>query len=216
METDVPPGFMALTFNPAQCRADLDLFERLLAENPDLSEREQILPFFRARPHLCLLLGTYNSGIVVADRLAYELSLFGQFTADVVVGDWRRKRYCLVEFEDGKRNSIFVRRGGRQTTDWTPRFLRGYSQVMDWFWLLDVLRDTEPFERQFGKRVANVAGLLVIGRDSGVSAADRLRLEWRRDHTIVNSQNVYCCTLDELARDLRERINAWPIVPPQK
>jgi len=122
--TDQPPGFMALTFDPAQCRADLDLFERLLAENPDLSEREQILPFFRAHPHLSLLLGVYNPGVVAIEILAYELSLFGQFTSDVVVGDWRRKRYCLVEFEDGKRNSIFVRRGARQTTDWTPRFLQ--------------------------------------------------------------------------------------------
>lgn len=202
-----------MAFDPAQCRADLDAFERLLAENRDLSEREQILPFFRAHPHLSLLLGVYNPGVVAIDLLAYELPLFGQFTADVAVGDWRRKRYCLVEFEDGKRNSIFVRRGGRQTTNWASRFLAGYSQVMDWFWLLDTVRDTEPFERQFGKRAANVAGLLVIGRDSGVSAADRLRLEWRRNHTIVNSRNIYCCTLDELARDLRERIDAWPVVP---
>lgn len=178
MATDQPlPGFTALTFDPAHCRADIDAFERLLIENPELSEREQILPFFRAHPHLCLLMGAYNSSIVVADRLACELSLFGQFTADVVVGDWRRKRYCLIEFEDGKRNSMFVRRAGRQTTDWTSRFLVGYSQVADWFWLLDTMRDTEPFERQFGKRAINAAGLLVIGRDSGVSAADRLRLE---------------------------------------
>jgi len=95
---------MALTFDPARCRADLDAFERLLAENPDLSERAQILPFVRAHSHLSLLLGVYNPGVVAVDILAYELSLFGQFTADVVVGDWRRKRYCLVEFEYGKRN----------------------------------------------------------------------------------------------------------------
>jgi len=215
VETDPPPGFTAIIFDPTQCQADLDAFERLLVENPELSEREHILPFFRAHPHLCLLLGAYNSNVAIADRLAYELPLFGQFTADAAVGDWRQKRYCLVEFEDGKRNSIFVRRGGRQTTDWASRFLQGYSQVTDWFWLLDAVRDTEPFERQFGKRAANVAGLLVIGRNSGVSAADRLRLEWRRDHTIVNSRNIYCCTLDELARDLRERIDAWPVVPPR-
>jgi hypothetical protein len=41
-------------------------------------------------------------------------------------------------------------------------------------------------------------------------------LEWGRDHTIVDSRNIYCCTFDELARDLRERIDPWPIVPLQK
>jgi hypothetical protein len=185
----------------------------VLAANPDLSEREHILPFFRAHPQLALVLGTYNANIITLDRLAFELPLFGQFTADIVVGDWSRKRYCLVELEDARRNSIFVRRG-RQTTDWSPRFLAGYSQVVDWLWLLEVMKHTEPFERQFGKRTINAAGLLAIGRDSGVSAADRLRFEWRRDYLIVNSRNIYCCTFDELARDLPERLTAWPIMPP--
>lgn len=215
MESQPPlPGFAALTFDPSQCRAELDAFDRLLAGHADLSEREHILPFFRAHPQLALLLGTYNTNTITLDRLAFELPLFGQFTADVVIGDWRRKRYCLVEFEDARRNSIFVRRG-RQTTDWSPRFLAGYSQLVDWLWLLEVMKHTEPFERQFGKRTTNAACLLVIGRDSGVSAADRLRFEWRRDHLIVNSRNIYCCTFDELARDLRERLTAWPIMPPR-
>lgn len=51
---------MTLTFDPAQCRAALDLFELLLAQNPDLSEREQILPFFRMHRRLSLLLGAYS------------------------------------------------------------------------------------------------------------------------------------------------------------
>ncbi len=216
MEDEQPlPGFVAMTFDPVQGRLDLDAFEQLLFQNAELSEREDILPFFRAHPHLALLLGTYNSNIITADRLAFELSLFGQFTADVVVGDWHRKRYCLVECEDGKSNSIFVRRG-RQTTNWSARFNAGYNQIIDWFWMLEATKNTELFERQFGKRTINAGGLLVIGRDRGVTAADRLRLEWRRDHVIVNSKNVYCCTFDELLRDLRERLESWPVAPPQE
>jgi len=199
------PGFQALTFDPAQCRLDLDALERLLANNPELSERDHILPFFREHPHLSLFLGTYNSGIVTVDQLAFELPLFGQFTADIVVGDWARKRYCFIEMEDGRPNSIFVRRK-RQTSEWAPRFNGGFNQLVDWLWLLETTKHTEPFERQFGKRTINATMLLVAGRDSGISDSDRLRFEWRREHIIVNSRSIYCCTFDELLRDLRERI----------
>lgn len=72
MEPQPPlPGFAAITFDPAQCRADLDAFDQVLAANPDLSEREHILPFFRAHPQLALLLGTYNANIITLDRLAF-------------------------------------------------------------------------------------------------------------------------------------------------
>lgn len=207
------PGFTALTFDLARCRTDLDALEHLLASRADLSEREDVLPFFRAHPDLCLLLSTYNSNMIVPDRIAFELSLFGQFTTDLVIGDWQRKRYCFVEFEDATQSSISVRRA-RQTSAWSTRFLAGYSQVMDWLWLLEAMRDTEPFERQFGKRSIAMAGLLVIGRDRGITAADRLRLEWRRDNVVVGSKHIYCCTFDELAHDLRQRLDTWPITPP--
>lgn len=202
------PGFQALSFDPVQCRTDLDAFEYLLLNKAELSERDDILPFFRAHPHLSLLLGSYNPNILTYDRVAFELTLSGTFTADVVVGDWDRKRYCFVEFEDGKSNSIFVRRT-RQTTDWSSRFDHGFSQIVDWLWMLEATKNTEPFERQFGKRAINATMLLVIGRDSGVTDADRLRLEWRRDHVVVDSRLVYCCTFDELLRDLRQRLDRY-------
>ena len=186
--------------------------EQLLAHNSELSERNHFLPFFRAHPHLSLFLGAYNSNIVTADRLAYELSLFGQFTAGIVVGDWTRKRYCFVELEDGQANSIFAHRG-RQTSEWATRFNIGYNQTVDWLWLLETTKNMEPFERQFGKRTIDATMLLVVGRDSGVSPADRFRFEWRRDHIIVNSKRVYYCTFDELLRDLRERIANYSDTP---
>lgn len=131
----------------------------------------------------------------------------------LVIGDWQRKRYCFVEFEDATQSSISVRRA-RQTSAWSTRFLAGYSQVMDWLWLLEAMRDTDPFERQFGKRSIAMAGLLVIGRDRGITVADRRRLEWRRDNVVVGSKHIYCCTFDELVHDLRQRLDTWPITPP--
>ncbi len=41
-----PTGTLApWRIDPAACQADLDAFARLLSDNPELSERDDILPF---------------------------------------------------------------------------------------------------------------------------------------------------------------------------
>ena len=199
------PGFQALAFDLDQCRRELDALDALLADNRELGEKADILPFFRARPHLSLALGSYAANLDTYDRLAYEFDLFGQFAPDIVVGDWSAKNYCFVECEDARLNSIFVA-GKRHTTEWAQRFESGFSQIIDWLWTLEANRDTEPFERKFGKRRISATALLVVGRDAGVTAGDRLRLEWRREHVVVASQKIYCCTFDELLRGLRRKL----------
>jgi hypothetical protein len=124
------------------------------------------------------------------------------------VGDSARQSFCFVEFEEGHPRSIF-RKGARNTLEWAPRFDHGASQIIDWFWKLDNQRRTPDFERLFGTPSIRSSGLLVIGRDSGVTPADRLRLEWRREKVAVNSLQLYCCTFDELARDLRDTLTTF-------
>src|SRR5579862_8957913 len=99
-DQDVAPGFQALTLHAAQALGDLDALDALLADKDYLDEATDVLPFFRAHPQLALCLGYYNATMAQYDRLAYELPLFGLFRPDIVVGDWQRKRYCFVEFED--------------------------------------------------------------------------------------------------------------------
>ncbi len=197
-------------FNPLACRADLDEFDRLLTAKTQLSERDDILPFFRAHPHLSVFLRSYHPNVNAYDRLGVEVPLFGEFVADVVAGDRDRQAYCFIEFEDGRSNSIFVRRG-RRTSDWAARFDHGFSQIVDWLWLVDSQEHTLLFDTLFNAREIDVVALLVVGRDSGVSDADRQRLKWRRKHVVVNSQHVMCCTFDELLRDLRQRLGDFPI-----
>lgn len=206
--SEVLPGFQALTFNPERCRQDLAAFEALLAGTPELREKADILPFFRAHPHLSLFLGSYDATLDRYDRLAYEFDLFGDFKPDIVIGDWGTKRYCFVEFEDAFVDSVF-QKVARQTTVWAPRFERGFSQIIDWFWLLESNQDTERFEGKFGKRRIDASALLVVGRDSGVSGGDRLRLEWRRKNVVVNPQKVFCCTFDELLRGLKRKLTVY-------
>jgi len=50
------------------CRTDLDAFEDLLTAKPELSERDDVLPFFRDHPNLSALLGSYNPNVTAYDR----------------------------------------------------------------------------------------------------------------------------------------------------
>ncbi len=201
-------AFEAVRFDPVRCAEELDDLSRLLRERPALAERRDILPFFRARRQLTALLGSYHPRLAAYDRLAYELRLFGAFTADVVVGDWEKKAFCFVEFEYARPDSIFAR-GRRGTSAWAPRFERGFAQVVDWFWKLDDLRGTTSLVEVFGAPAIDAAAILVVGRDAGMLDTERARLEWWRQRVLVDSRHVYCCTFDELGRDLRRYLNLF-------
>ncbi len=123
---------MGLPYDESAARADLDALDALLAARDELSEREDILPFLRAHPHLCALIGSYNRRANVYDRLGLEVPLFGQFTADLVSGDHSARAYTLLEAKDGRPGSIFAHRT-RQRTEWSSRCEHGLSQLMDWF-----------------------------------------------------------------------------------
>ena len=92
------PSLAPWRFDVPTCQTDLADFVRLLAGKAELGEREDILPFFRAHPHLAALLGTYHPNLDAIDRLGLEVPLFGQFRADAIVGDWAGHTFCLVEF----------------------------------------------------------------------------------------------------------------------
>lgn len=202
----VPPGFVAHVPNVVAMQRDLGAFDALLASKTDLHETDDALRFFRDHPQLTALLGMHGN-IIHFDRLAYELDLDGLFRVDAVVGDWERKRYLLVEFEDANAKSIFSR-GRRRTGAWARRFQDGYSQLIDWLCLLDGQENTPQQEDRFGARSIVVSGLLIIGRDASsfMGSGERRRFEWWRDHVVVNSCPVTCRTYDEIARDLRDWI----------
>ncbi len=184
---------LPLQFDPDQCRQSLDAFAALLATTQELDERAQVLPFFRRHPHLAAALGSYNVNLANPDRLAYELSLLGKFTADLVVGDTTTQNFVFVEFEDGKATSVFRQRG-RRTPHWSERFEQGYSQIIDWLQLLDNQRRTPEFEELFGAGSISTAALLVVGRQAALSPAEISRLRWRREKVVIDSKHVLCFT----------------------
>lgn len=194
--------FTTIRFDPAQCRKELDRFHALLASRHELSERHDLQPLFKESPQLTAFIGTRFSDIGTANRLAYELQIFGDYAADVVLGNFEQKTFCAIELEDARSNSIFHKPEGRATKEWGRRLEHGFGQLVDWFFSFDDHKGSAGFTRYFGYGHIEFFGMLLIGRSSDLSEHDRTRLRWRSGRVTVNTHKVYCRTYDELYEDL--------------
>ena len=201
-------------FNLARCKQEVNELKKLLADSDELGETKHIRPFFRARKDLSAFIGSYNSNIARFDQIAFEYNLFGDFASDLVVGDREKCAYNFVEFEDAGPNSLFVKEGGRAARAWSPRLEHGFGQIIDWFYRLHDFNKSDSCQARFGKRSIDFTGTLVVGRDQHMDDGERLRLEWRRRHVVVNSRAVFCVTFDELLDDLQSRLELYSRAAP--
>ena len=199
-----------IVFDPAQCRREIAAFKKLLQSKAQLEEREEIQKFFKKRKQLSAFIAIYASGIGLADRLAHEFPLVGDFIADIMVGNKDKGIFCAIEFEDGKSDSIFTKVPAKSTTEWSRRFEHGFSQLVDWFYALDDFKKTERFANDFGHGHVTFLGMLIVGRSAGVSQGDRNRLKWRTEKVRVDSHTVECLTFDDLYQHLEWRISFFP------
>ena len=188
------------------CSRHIDAFERLLTNKDELSERADVLPFFRQHEQLAVLMGMFNSRISWVDRIAWEFDIFGDFACDLAVGEKDRGAYCLIEFEDAASNSVFQKQGKKATREWGTRFDHGYSQAIDWAHKLDDLRGTSSVLARFDQNVISYEMVLVVGRDSYLNAGEKQRLNWRSDNVLVGNKKVLCMTFDGLLSQLRVRL----------
>lgn len=200
--------FATVQFDPDTCWMDLRDFEHLLASKNELSEASDLLPFFRTHPQLCSLIGAFYPDLFEATAYAFEFPIVGDFVADVVLKDERNGCVLLVEFEDAKTDSIFVRTQRSQSV-WGRRLETGYGQIIDWLWRLSDIETSEAFEFSFGRR-ANYHALLVLGRDQFVDDVEKARLNWRFAKTVVNSKFVKCVTYDELLLLFTNQLKYFP------
>jgi hypothetical protein len=198
-------GLDSFDIDIKQCWVELEEFENLLRNNRELNERKDILPFFKERLHLSACIGWYPSDNF-CNQIKHEFTLFGEFRADLVVGDSINNIYCFIEFEDATKNSIFVNKKGKTTSEWSSRFENGFSQIIDWFWKLDDFKNTGQFRSIFGSENIEYQGILVIGRDEFLSEVEKTRLKWYLNRVVVDSRKVICKTFDQLARDTRNRL----------
>jgi hypothetical protein len=152
---------------------------------------------------LSILISGYFPSIKNADVFAHEYPIYGDFRADLVVGDSSTHNYLLIEFEDGRGNSIFKKRkGGKATPDWATRFEGAFSQLVDWLWKLDDMRSTSDFQHTFGDRQAKFQGLIVIGKDMALDKQEESRFKWRIEKVVVNSNPISCVSFNLLRADL--------------
>lgn len=208
--------FNSVNWDVEQCRQELEAFRALLASSPSLQEREHILPFFRQHRLLAAYLGSYHSRLAHHDLVAYEYDLFGDFACDLAVGDSRNHIFGFVEFEEAAGSSVFVKRAGKTTLEWAPRFVQGYCQIVDWFYKLDDMERTIEFENRFGATTIDYFGLLVIGRSHSLSERDQRRLHWWEEKILVNSCKIHCVTFDQLCLDLADRLEKFKLTTPPR
>lgn len=205
--------FLNINVDRTSVEIELLNFENLLTTYKELEESSHILPFFKQSPNLSALIGKiYFPELININRISYEFDIFGDFKADLVIGDTLNESFAFIEFEDGKGNSIFNKKRGKYQKEWSNRFEHGYSQIIDWFWKLEDTKFSNSFEAKFGFHDIDFGGILIIGRNhSLIDIIDKKRFKWRRSHTIINSRKIHCVTYDELLEDLKKEIKFFAI-----
>jgi len=195
--------------DPAAGRSQWNDFSNLLSTKPTLSEQKDVLPFFKSRKDLSLLICNYFPNIRKPDRFAHEFEIYGDFVADLVVGDSASKHYLLIEFENGDPNSVFVTKGKKATPDWAPRFEGAHSQLADWLWKLEDMRSTADFQNTFGSRRATFQALIVIGKGMKLADQEVDRLKWRISRTKIDSNTIECVSFEDLSSDLDHWLSTY-------
>ena len=198
-----------IVFDRAKFQQELQAFGDLLKSKADLSERDDIQPFFKKSKHLTAFMGTFALSIAVATEICFEYEFFGDFKADILLGSRQEKEFCVVEFEDGKQDSIFKKQKKRKNPEWSARFEHAFSQITDWFYNLEDFKNTQGFSATFGPGHTSFSGLLVMGRSASLDDAKKSRLKWRTDTVSIGRHKVGCITFDDLHAGLRRKFDFY-------
>jgi hypothetical protein len=204
----------SIAFDHALFEDELDALGTLLASRADLSETDDIRPLFQKCRHLSAFLGTFAPDIGPATELAFEFSFFGDYRADLLVGSKSARHFCVVEFEDGRPDSIFKKQPNRANPEWSGRFEHGFSQLTDWFFNLDDYKKSHGFTKTFGYGHVSFTGLLILGRSANLDDMKRTRLRWRSDKVLVDSNAIICITFDDVYEMFRRRYSLYKAAAP--
>ncbi len=201
-----------IAFDPTTVRSELDRFRTLLGSKTELSERDDIQPLFKSCPQLSAFVGMTVPGVSPADRIAFEFDVFGNYTADLVVGNSLSQVFCAIEFEDAREHSVLHKTAARARKEWGRRLEHGFGQLIDWFHAFDDHKNTADFTKHFGFGHVRFYGMLLVGRSAHLTAYDRGRLRWCSDRVTINTHAIYCWTFDELAEALDRQWQLFSLV----
>jgi Domain of unknown function (DUF4263) len=198
-------AFQHLAFDLEAFHSDMLDFQALLAKKTSLSEKDDILPFFKQRPQLGIQIASFISALQSPNQYAFEFNLFGDFFPDLAISKVGARDVCLIEFEDATPTSIF-RRSRKGKPPFGARLEQGLSQILDWFCKLDDMQRTYDCRDLFGHMEIEYHGVLVVGRSQFLTNALKRRLEWRTLRTMVNMKRIYILTYDDVYDLLKEKL----------
>lgn len=202
------PSLDDAEFNTGQLDAQLHALDELLAQNGTLSERDDVLPFFRDNRQIALALSLFHSDMGVPDRIGFEYGINGRFVADIVVGNSKKGIFLFVEVENPSDDSIFKMKG-RNTSYWSPVFHDGFTQLVDWTYALFDLASEKDRQLQFGSMSPSLMPMLIIGRESALSGEESDRLKWHNQHVTLRSNRVRVLLFDEIVARIREKVKLF-------
>ena len=164
-------------FDASQAAAELASFRSWIAERPWFPEKAVVAEIAARRQMACLL--GYTILMPAPDLIKFEFEVKGLFRADLVVGNGKSRKFVLVEFEDGKEDSLF-RGGTRKYRYWSPRLEHGFGQVLDWGWAKHTHPGDVAFTNSFGGKVLDDCYVVVCGRNPKPGSLDEERFDFRR------------------------------------
>lgn len=177
-------------------RVEREALTELLDTERDLKERDDLQDFFCNHPHVAASLGMYSPGISTPNRIGFECPIYERYVADIVVGNYERGQYTLIELEDASSNSIF-QNTQRKTSKWAWRFYQGFSQLIDWKYLLDERTSKLALQQDFGMMTPTFLPLLLVGRRTMLTEEESDRLDWHASRVVVDSTPLLTVTFDD-------------------
>ncbi len=197
-----------VNFSYALIKPAIAAFRLLLNTHHELEEKRDVQPFFKRHEELIPLLaelGRVSRSNV--DEYEFEFDLWQDLVCDIGIGDSKSNTYCLIELEAAKRNSIFKNKP-KNYPKYSDRLECGYSQIIDWFFKIDEMKNTSSIRRRFAGDYPRVNAVLIIGRSHVLDTdLERNRFNWRRDNTLIGAKNVNCLTYDELLEYFESKTN---------
>ncbi len=191
---------ISLSYGFNQQKEGVQAFENLLNSKEELEEKKDIQPFFKENPILIPMMAELvGMSRLDIDESEFEVELWQDFKCDGIFGDSGRNIYCLIEFEDAKKNSIFESKP-KNHPKYSRRFECGISQIIDWFWRIDIEKNSSTVIKHiFPEDNPTIRAILIIGRTSFLKThSEKARLKWRKENTIINSKKIECITYDNL------------------
>jgi hypothetical protein len=190
----------------SRAKSQLGEFKQWLADHAEFDEKEAMVEL-RSRLDLCLLIQV-AVGRGAPDRFKFEMEIQGAFRADLVVGSATLAHFVMVEFEGGRKNSLF-KRGKTRLPEWGQQIQRAFGQVSDWSWAKNDNQKSDLYRDAFGLTHMSETYLVVCGRSMFVDPVSYSRLHWRSTKTMIASCPIYVWTYDDLCAQAKATLDFW-------